>query len=445
MKYEESKKNMVHRGNNMKNKFLMTIFFSLAALLTITLTGCNKSKKAKNIEKPFVPSLPTDTKASVKVVGNYSNFEAIEAEFDRFNQIYPDVELSFSFLDNYKSVILPSLYSDEAPDIYFIFAWMIGMPKYEALFEIAENLSDPKLNINLNCIYEENIIKTPDGKTPMLPMFSQGYGMLVNEDLFKKEKLSVPQTYDELLDVCQKLKAAGYKSPMMGYYDNDSGWCASISYPYAHYLVKDNQEALEAINKLEPSAGEYLRPLYNLVDELVKTGCINPAYCKEEISDNYNKVILRFFEGDVPMMLVTADVVSGTKKRELKSEYFQHFPFTYRMYPTPVTKKGGIFISNSGVCLAVNSKSNQLDITNEFIRFLAQTKELNNLANIKRLIPITKNFSSDDFFAPMEKGEKIYANTLGILDDPLKIIRTNCNKIANGKMTVDQAVKEFGK
>lgn len=444
MKYEESKKNMVHRGNNMKNKFLMTIFFSLAALLTITLTGCNKSKKAKNIEKPFVPSLPTDTKASVKVVGNYSNFEAIEAEFDRFNQIYPNVELTFSFLDNYKSVILPSLYSEEAPDIYFMFSWMIGMPKYEQLFEIAENLANPELNINLNCIYEGNLYKTPDGKIPMLPMFSQGYGMLVNEDLFKKETLSVPQTYDELLDVCSKLKAAGYESPLMGYYDSDSGWCASISYPYAHYLVKDDSQALDAINNLEPSAGEYMRPLYQVIDELVKTGCVNPDYCKEQISDNYNKVILRFFEGDVPMMLMVSDVVSGTKKREAKSEAFQKSPFAYRIYPTPVTKDGGIFISNSGVCLSVNSKSSQLDMTNEFIRFLAQTKELNNLANIKRLIPITKNFSSDEFFAPMEKGEMIYANTLGILDDPLRIIRKNCYHIANGTMTVDQAVKAFG-
>ena len=197
--------------------------------------------------------------------------------------------------------------------------------------------------ICLCLIYEGNIITTSDGKKPMLPMFSQGFGMLVNEDLFKKEKLSVPQNFDELIDVCKKL-----------------------------------------------------------------------------------------------------DVVSGTKKRESKSEHFQKSPFTYRIYPTPVTKDGGIFISNSGVCLAVNSKSRQLDVTNEFIRFLAQTKELNNLADIKRLIPITKNFSSDDFFAPMEKGEKVYANSLGILDEALRQIRKDCYDIGNGILTVDQAVESFG-
>ena len=91
------------------------------------------------------------------------------------------------------------------------------MPKYQRLFDIAEDLAAPEVNINLNGIYEGNIFKTSNGKIPMLPMFSQGYGMLVNEDLFEKENLSVPQTLPELIDVCKKLKAAGYQSPLMGY------------------------------------------------------------------------------------------------------------------------------------------------------------------------------------------------------------------------------------
>lgn len=432
--------------HKIKVKLIAVLLLFIA--VTITSTGCKNKKSARSqagSEKEFLPSLERDIKASIKVYGNYSNFEALEAEFDRFNQIYPNVVLNYAFLDNYNSAIIPAINSDEAPDIFFLFAWMIGWPKYEELFEIAENLAQPELNINLNCIYEENIYTSADGKKPMLPMYSQGYGMLVNEDLFNKEKLSVPQTIDELIDVCQKFRAAGYQSPMMGYYDKDSGWSDSISFPYAHYLVNDNPQTLEAINNFEPAAGQHLRPIYELIEELVGQGCIDPAYCKQEISDSYNKLILRFFEGDVPMMLVSSDVVSGTKKRELKSEHFQSFPFVYRMYPTPVTKEGGIFISNPGFSLAVNSKSNQLDVTNEFMRFLAQTKELNNLANIKRLIPVTKNFSSDDFFAQMDKGVKVYANKSRILDEALIQIREDCYNIGNGNITVDQAVEAYGR
>ena len=425
-----------------RNVFKVVGVVALCVGLSMTL-GCKKSKKV--VEKPFAPALPTDTKATIKVCGNYSNFEALEAEFDRFNQFYPEVELTYSHLDNYNNVIASSLASDEAPDIFFLLSWMKDRTQYEGLFDIAEDLSSAELGINLNCIYEGNLLKTSGGKVPMLPMFSQGYGMLVNEDLFKKENLEVPKTLPELLDVCQKFKAAGYKAPMMGYTGGDANIISSIVYPYSHYLVKDDAKAQEALNNMDSAAGEYMRPLYELIDKLVSEGCFDLSLCKKEIKDNYNAVIMRFFEGDIPMMLMYADVVSGTKKRESKSEAFTAAPFKYRMYPTPVTDKGGIFISNTGTGFAVNSNSKQLAMTNEFIRFLTQTAELNNLANIKHLIPITKDFSSDELFAPMEDGIKVYANTTTLTDDVQKQVRTACYNIANKVMTVDEAVKSYGK
>ena len=425
-----------------RNVFKIVGLIALCAGLAMTV-GCKKSKKV--VEKPFVPALATDTKATIKVCGNYSNFEALEAEFDRFNQFYPEVELTYSYLDNYNNVITSSLASDEAPDIFFLLSWMKDRTQYEGLFDISEDLSSPELGINLNCIYEGNLLKTSGGKVPMLPMFSQGYGMLVNEDLFKKENLEVPKTLPELLDVCKKFKAAGYKAPMMGYTGGDANIISSIVYPYSHYLVKDDAKAQEALNKMDSAAGEYMRPLYELIDKLVGEGCFDLSLCKKEIKDNYNAVIMRFFEGDIPMMLMYADVVSGTKKREAKSEAFTASPFTYRMYPTPVTDKGGIFISNTGTGFAVNSNSKELAMTNEFIRFLTRTAELNNLANIKHLIPITKDFSSDELFAPMENGIKVYANTTTLTDDVQKQVRTGCYNIANKVMTVDEAVKSYGK
>ena len=425
-----------------RNVFKIVGVIALCAGLAMTV-GCKKSKKV--VEKPFVPALATDTKATIKVYGNYSNFEALEAEFDRFNQFYPEVELTYSYLDNYNNVIASSLASDEAPDIFFLLSWMKDRTQYEGLFDIAEDLSSPELGINLNCIYEGNLLKTSGGKVPMLPMFSQGYGMLVNEDLFKKENLEVPKTLPELLDVCKKFKAAGYKAPMMGYTGGDANIISSIVYPYSHYLVKDDAKAQEALNNMDSAAGEYMRPLYELIDKLVSEGCFDLSLCKKEIKDNYNAVIMRFFEGDIPMMLMYADVVSGTKKRESKSEAFTAAPFKYRLYPTPVTDKGGIFISNTGTCFAVNSNSKQLAMTNEFIRFLTQTKELNNLAYVKHLIPITKDFSSDELFAPMENGIKVYANKTNLTDDVQKQVRTACYNIANKTMTIDEAVKSYGK
>ena len=39
------------------------------------------------------------------MIGSYSNFEALEAEFDRFNEFYPEVELSYVKPDDYNNLL----------------------------------------------------------------------------------------------------------------------------------------------------------------------------------------------------------------------------------------------------------------------------------------------------------------------------------------------------
>ncbi len=63
-------------------------------------------------------------------------------------------------------------------------------------------------------------------------------------------------------------------------------------------------------------SGELMRPSLERLYEFVNSDCIDVAKCQEEITDEYDQVIMRFFEGDVPMMFANGDVVSGTAKRE---------------------------------------------------------------------------------------------------------------------------------
>ena len=69
---------------------------------------------------------------------------------------------------------------------------------------------------------------------------------------------------------------------------------------------------------------------------------------------NYEKVLLRFFDGDVPMMVCNGDTVSGAKKRESKSEPFKASPFEYSFYPIPVTEQGGYFIDSPSLEFSIN-------------------------------------------------------------------------------------------
>ena len=140
--------------------------------------------------------------------------------------------------------------------------------------------------------------------------------MLVNNDLFDKEGLQVPSTLEELLTVCQAFLDRGYASPMMGYSADSSGCLMNILvYPEVLAALAGDPEALRAANEMEPSSGECLRGGLEKMMQLIGSGYINLEKCGE-ISDNYTQVILRFFEGDVPMMICTGDTVSGTGKRE---------------------------------------------------------------------------------------------------------------------------------
>ena len=150
------------------------------------------------------------------MIGSYSNFEALEAEFDRFNEFYPDVELSYVKPDDYNNLLGTVLESADAPNIFFSYQWMVGNEKYAQASSHMEDLSDPALGLELDCLRSGLVNKDAEGRLLMVPIFARNYGMLVNNDLFAKEGLQVPTTWEELLAVCEAFLGKGYASPMMG-------------------------------------------------------------------------------------------------------------------------------------------------------------------------------------------------------------------------------------
>ena len=189
-----------------------------------------------------------------------------------------------------------------------------------------------------------------------------------------------------------------------------------------------------------------MRPALEAVSRLIQTGCIDLTEC-DKIGDNYTKVILRFFEGDVPMMICTADTVSGTKKRESQSEAFTKAPFNYTFMPIPVTDDGGYFIDSPSVEFSVNKDCDNLDMTNEFMRFLITNEELNEMASVKRLVTPTADLALDSVYAPFGKvpSERVISpEVLGVLD-PLSVqVRVASFRVGKGEITVDEAIAMYG-
>ena len=416
---------------------------ALALVLNIAACGQNSASSAE-----FKPKLSTETTCQIKVAGTYSNFESLESEFERFYEYYPNVSLNYVHLDDYENTISSALMSDEAPDIFVSATWMLENEKMNSVIESAEILSDPALDIDLSCIREGARWSLENGDVIMLPIFTRTYGMLVNMDIFEKNDLKVPGKYSELVEVCDKLKAAGYEKPIMGYNGLST---AAVYYPFAFPFFCDNviknPDSVQSLNSLDNSAGEMMRPALEKIKSFVDMGYLDPKACSEEIEDDYNAVIMRFFEGDVPIMLGSGDMVSGTEKRESKSEAFLANPFKYKFYVFPIGDEGGYFLDSVNLFFSVNKNSANLDMTNEFIRFLMREKELGNMAAIKRLSTPTNDFSMDEVYSSLEDFPKdryfSYQET-GLNDAVNKEFRAAAYKVANGEMTVDEAVSAYG-
>lgn len=433
---------MKSKKEGLVKKILMSVSV-ISLVLCMVSCGQKADKKAD-----FTPKLSSDTSCRIKVAGSYSNFESLESEFERFCEYYPNMSLNYVYMDDYDNTIASALTSDEAPDIYVTASWMLDDERMAPVLENAEILSDPSLDIDLECIRKGARWTLDNGDVIMLPIFTRSYGMLVNTDIFEKNGLEVPENYSQLIEVCDKLKAAGYETPIMGANETTvAGMYYAFAFPLFCDNVLSNTDSAEALNAMDDSAGEMMRPALEKLKKFVDAGYLNPALCSEEIEDDYNAVIMRFFEGDVPMMLGSGDMVSGTQKRESKSEAFSAAPFKYKFYVVPLGDDGGYFLDSVNLFFSVNKNSSNLDMTNEFIRFLTREKELGNMAAIKRLITPTSDFSLDEVYSSLEgfpEDRAFSYKETGLSDTVNKEFRAAAYKVANGEMTVDEAVSAYG-
>lgn len=147
------------------------------------------------------------------------------------------------------------------------------------------------------------------------------------------------------------------------------------------------------------------------------------------------------------MMICTGDTVSGTKKRESQSEAFINAPFEYSFSPIPLTDDGGYFIDSPSIEFSVNKNCDNLDMTNEFMRFLITKEELNNMASLKRLMTPTTDLSFDSVYAPFGQipSDRIISPEMLGITDPLTVqIRVAAFKVGKGELSIDEAAAMYG-
>lgn len=423
-----------------KGKYLL-----LFPIMALTISGCNK-KNNEEQEKEFSPKLDTGTACEIYIKGHYSDFEALDEQINKFNAFYPNVEITYQKVDDYTSekVIKELFVGDSAPDIYFINNGWESDSKYATFFNYAEDLSDPSLGIDLSAVRDELIYRDKDGHAPVVPIFTNAYGMIVNNDIFTRNNLSIPKTYDELIRVCNSLIDLGYENPVYSY----KGSLYSLYFPYFLSTINGNKEAVDALNTLEASAGSYIRTALEKAKDFDDYEFIDKAKCIEAFEkDNTDSICYRLYKGDIPMIFSEVNRLSGSSKREDLSEDFKANPINYSFHPIPTTENGGYYYNTVALNFAVNKEGKNLAMANEFMRFLVRSQSLNEMSSNKRQVSPAKVLGEDKFFNSfkdvLNNNRVLYYSTIGLSAEADFQVRKTFDAYFGGE-TIDGAIGGYG-
>ena len=139
-------------------------------------------------------------------------------------------------------------------------------------------------------------------------------------------------------------------------------------------------------------------------------------------------------------------LVSGMKKRESKSETFSANPFEYEFLYAPLGDKGAYAYQQPWYGFSVNKDSEEKEIAVEFLRFMMQEKEIDEMASIKGLPSVAEN-GTDEWYAGLRDAKSIEASFIndGSVPDSIRAaLEQVCNDFGAGVYgNANEAVQAF--
>lgn len=376
-----------------------------AALLITALCGCNSSGTGSgNIqEKEFVPSLDTSTETTIEVKGSWSNFEALEAVAADFNEIYPDVTISYTRVDDYTNMLSTIVNGADKPEI--VMFDVNGY--YKDNSEIVSNLLDlSDIGLNTDILAGNlSVCSSTEGKFCALNWGNKTTGFVVNNTLLGKLGLEIPSTHEEFLKVCSALKSKGY-TPIVGCNDSIYKNILNNDTKYRIHNLDNCDSVLNQLSKASDGCGKIFEKEFTQMLELINNKYVD--YNKNtEIPDIYEGSILYFFEGKTPFLCFDTEGFSGMKKRESKSEAFTANPFEYEFVSLPVESDVPVLSVTHLAGLSIVNGSSDEEMAKEFLLFTCSKAEINKMAEVKGVPSSTEGTKTDPRFEQYNEIEGI--------------------------------------
>lgn len=148
--------------------------------------------------------------------------DTLQKIVDDFNTKNPDIKVTLNTLPDGSGALMTRASSDSLPDLF------VHRPTESEYLQIANeellaDLKDKDYTKNIKSTYIDSMT-TEDGKVYLLPISLNFMGVFYNVDKFEEAGLSVPATWDELIAVCEQIKARG-ETPFL--FPNKDSWTVS--------------------------------------------------------------------------------------------------------------------------------------------------------------------------------------------------------------------------
>jgi raffinose/stachyose/melibiose transport system substrate-binding protein len=191
----------------MKRKNAISAALAVAMLTAVILPGCSSGGDSGVTEIEILQYKPEAA----------TYFDQVE---EQFNASHDDIHLTISSPNDASTILRTRFIREDYPDIigiggdinysYYVDADILAdVSDYPGLADVKQSYLD----------ILENLEITPKDGTYGVPYVANAAGILYNKDMFEEHGWEIPESWGELIDLCEEIKAEGILPFYFGFRD----------------------------------------------------------------------------------------------------------------------------------------------------------------------------------------------------------------------------------
>ena len=280
---------------------------AIAASAALTLGACSAGSDTSDSAESTTEAMAEGTlRVAMGSPGEaqIAVWDDVAAQFQAAN---PGITVEMNYVDDdlYQTVGLPNLLSGrDAPDVFFEWAGARLQSRYDGGY--TADVSEYVDGGVLGGIWADSAFSsgTIDGQKLLVPHKADVTNVLYyNVDIFNEVGIEPPATWEEFLETCDALNAAGYMPLATG---NKDLWAAGNWLGHLTSRIV-GEDVYDSALKLESSfADPEWVEAFGYIKEMVDRGCVNDS--ANAINDNEGAQL--FFQGEAAMHPIGSWLVS---------------------------------------------------------------------------------------------------------------------------------------